>query len=618
MKAKHKPIIIAILIPIFTIIIGNICAFFVPTPVIKYNKCYTFYDNDDEESLSYHYYGIGEYVPIDKISPYLEKCIIASEDKNFYSHHGLDYKRIVGSLLSNLKSGKIVAGASTITQQLARTLYLSNEKSIARKIKEALIAKKIEMTFSKKDIFEAYLNSIYFGHNIYGIDEASYYFFKEKPINLSLAQCALLTGIISAPSYYSPEINLEQSNRKKEQVLKTTYNLGKISLNEYQEALSEDLQYNFQKKSNTNPSDLYFYDYTREILTNENALNETNLINGVNIHTTLDKKISKKVSNIIKKENIDETKSQVAVVVMKPYSGDVLALVGGVNYNSSQFNRATQAKRQTGSTIKPLLYYLALESGLDTTTTLISKPTTFHLENIGEYSPSNATNTYANGPITMVEALALSDNIYATKTLLLLGSDKFGALLKRFGIDNVITNPTIGLGTNEMSPLQLATIFNTFASEGAYYEPRVIKESTLKNGDVIYKKNNKAKFRLNKDYVLALNYMMRAPFDAGLVSYTSPSLVNYQTKNIFAAKTGSTESNSWVVGFNKDFTIAVYVGNDNNEKLKNGALAKKLFVSIADSLTENKTNNFYKPSDSLKPFKIKNGGHESQTYYSIY
>ncbi|MCH5171345.1 MAG: penicillin-binding protein [Erysipelotrichales bacterium] len=614
---KKKILKTLILLPIVFILVINVAIFLGPSLIVGHNNEFTVYDNNNEE-FSYHYYGMGKYVSLDDISPYMLKSIIASEDQSFYSHHGFDYKRIVASIIDNIRNREIVAGGSTITQQVARTLYLDNKKTILRKVKEAILARKLEMSYSKDKILEAYLNCVYFGHNIYGIDEASYFFFEKKPSELTLAESALLTGIISAPSYYSPDVDEIQSTRKKEQVLRIMLKRKDITSSEYDSAISEEIKYSFIKKSEQNSNILYYFDAIKQTLNEKGLLNSSTSSFGIDIKSTIDLKITEKINKIIKNSNINEQENQISVVIMRPNSGDVLCLIGGVDYNNSQFNRATSSYRQTGSTIKPLLYYLALEAGLDTKTELISKQTTFKLENIGEYSPSNATNTYANGPITMVEAVALSDNIYATKTLLLIGSETLANSLKKFGIKNVIQNPTIGLGTNEMTPLQLASIYNAFSSEGKYFSPNIIKEARLKNGEIIYRSSNSYKFSLNKKYVLAVNFMLTSPFDQALSSYTNPSLINYQTKNTFAAKTGSTLSDSWVVGFNKEYTILVHVGNDENDELKNGSLAKELFVEIADSLMENKLDNFYKPDLELKPFKIQRNGKNSKTYYSIY
>lgn len=621
-KKKSKKIIsIILIIPVIVALLMNAIIFIGPSVILGHNEEYVINDHNNEYAFTYHYNDLSNYVNLEQISPYFQSAIIASEDQRFYSHNGLDYRRIVASLIDNIKNQKIVAGGSTITQQLARTIYLNNEKSITRKLKEAIIARKIELSYSKEQILEAYLNCIYFGHNIYGIEEASNYFFNKKPNQLTLGESALLAGIISSPSHFSPDVDIEKSLAKQKQVLKKMLNQNKISAQEYDSAINENLKFAFNKKYQfSNRNTLYFYDAIIDELKNNNILKSNYKKMGVIINSTLDVEVNNIVNNIIKSYRIKENESQVAVVVMKPNSGDVLAINGGVNYDNSQFNRATKSLRQTGSTIKPLLYYLAMVMGMDVKTKLISQKTTFHLENGKDYSPSNAGEKYANKAITMLEALAVSDNIYATKTLLLVGSENLKDLLIQLGVKDAINNATIGLGTNVMSPLQLTAIFNTFASLGHYYKPRFVKSVYLDNNQLIYNNPTVNSYNLDENIVTILNYMLTAPFDYNLNSYISPSLINYQTNVTFGAKTGSTESDSWVVGFNPNYTICVYVGKDDNTSLKNGKLAKQLFVSIADSLTKNDKNIYYKTNTNLHSFKIYNESKKtySNTYYSLY
>ena len=621
-KKKSKKIIsIILIIPVIVALLMNAIIFIGPSVILGHNEEYVINDHNNKYAFTYHYNDLSNYVNLEQISPYFQSAIIASEDQRFYSHNGLDYRRIVASLIDNIKSQKIVAGGSTITQQLARTIYLNNEKSIMRKLKEAIIARKIELSYSKEQILEAYLNCIYFGHNIYGIEEASNYFFNKKPNQLTLGESALLAGIISSPSNFSPDVDIEKSLTKQKQVLKKMLNQNKINNQEYDSAINENLKFAFNKKYQfSNRNILYFYDAIIDELKNNNVLKSNYKKKGIIINSTLDVKINNIVNNIIKSYQIDEDKNQVAVVIMKPNSGDVLAINGGVNYDNSQFNRATKSLRQTGSTIKPLLYYLAMVMGMDVKTKLISQKTTFHLENGKDYSPSNAGEKYANKAITMLEALAVSDNIYATKTLLLVGSENLKDLLIQLGVKDAINNATIGLGTNVMSPLQLTAIFNTFASLGHYYKPRFVKSVYLDNNQLIYNNPTVNSYNLDENIVTILNYMLTAPFDYNLNSYISPSLINYQTNVTFGAKTGSTESDSWVVGFNPNYTICVYVGKDDNTSLKNGKLAKQLFVSIADSLTKNDKNIYYKTNTNLHSFKIYNESKKtySNTYYSLY
>lgn len=615
MKKKLKKFfcLCVLIVPLVSIILFNLVAVLYPTPTIDKPYQIEVIDDHDETIYSRHFNGFGSYVPLSDISLPMQKCLINAEDQKFYKHWGFDYTRIISSLFQNITSKKLQSGGSTITQQYARTIYLSNDKTLKRKIKEAIITRKMEMSLSKEEILEGYLNCAYFGHNIYGIDQASYFFFNELPSNLTWSQSALLAGILSAPNDYSPLNNLDLANKKKEQVLTRLLNTKQIDQRIYEDGMKEQLFFNFQKKTNENKHIMYFHDAMVNELKKSDYFTSSYLRQGLRINSTLDKDVMNIISNTVQDLNLKSEDQEVAIVVMKPNTGDVLGLLGGIDYENSSYNRAISAKRQTGSAIKPLLYYLALENGLTPLTKMKSEPTTFYIEGIGEYSPKNANEIYANRDINMVEAIAYSDNIYATKTTLLLGSNTLKDALSQFGIEDIIANPTIGLGTNLLTPLELASIYNTFASEGKFYKPRFIK--AIKTP---YEKtktfSNPLVFELNKQSTLTLNYLLRAPFDKSLTTYQAPSLAKYQTNKRFAGKTGSTDFDSWVCGFNPNYTITVFVGQDKNEPLKNGSLAKQIFTTIANKLTESDSDIFYSPMQNMKPFTLTNPTNKSQSF----
>lgn len=611
-KISKKLFKISLLLMTFSLAF-NFIIFISPSYNFSHPQEIKVYSNDQKNSYSRYFNQFGVYQTLDEISPYFKDAVIASEDKRFFKHHGLDYIRIISSAISNITNKNITSGGSTITQQVARTLYLSNEKTIERKIKEAFIAKKIEMTYSKEEILEAYLNIAYFGHNLYGVHQASYYFYHKSPKLLSLGEVAMLIGLLPSPTNYSPEINLNIATKQQHNVLKAMLNQNFITKREYLLATTEslDFKYSFPNKYSANL--LYYHDALIKQLENHNIITNKKQNVGYKIYSCLDNNVQNIIEEITSKYNYN---SQISVIVMKPYSGDVLGLIGGKDYTLSPYNRAIYAKRQTGSTIKPLIYYLGLENGMTPLTTFKSEPTTFYIDDIGEYSPSNANNKYANKEITMLEAIALSDNIYATKTTLLLGSKRIKNLLEKFHIQNIEANPTIGLGSNSLSPLDLATIYNTFASEGSYYRPRFYKKITNTNGDTIAINNQKCEFRLYSDSVLQINYLLRSPFDKAFKSYASPSLLNYQTESRFSAKTGTTTSDRWVVGFNPQYTICVWMGNDDNSGFTDGNIAKQIFKDIANRLMERKKDYFY-TTTNLKPFIYKgNNQNTSFTYYT--
>ena len=560
--------------------------------------------------------GISDYVSLDQISDEFKTTLITVEDKRFYSHNGLDYPRIAKSFFENAKSNQLSQGGSTITQQLARMAYLDNSKTYQRKIKEAIIAKKIEKKYTKDQILEMYINNCYFAHNLYGIQSASAYYFNKLPKELNYSESALLVGILNAPNIYAPDIDYQESIKKQEQILYLLLENNIIDTSQYYEELNRPL--NLYLKSNQNQNNLMYYqDAINNQLNSLNIKSKNNLRQGIKVKSYLDIDIYNQVNTIVKNHKNDTKNGEIGVVVMKPYSGEVLTLIGGFDYNLSPFNRALNSKRQIGSTIKPLIYYLGLKEGMTPLSKFTSEQTTFNIDGIGTYSPKNANDSYANRKINMVEAISLSDNIYAIKTTLLIGSKKIQSLLKDFNISCEQVNPTIGLGSISLSPLELTSIYNCFASEGIYYTPSFISDITLSDNTLLKKMPTKSKMILDKHQTIIINHLLKSPFDTSLASYSYPSLGNYQTNSTFAAKTGSTDSTNWVVGFNKNYTIGIYVGNDDNNELDNKKLARMLFKEIANKLSENKEDSFYEPTSKMTSFTFYNSliNKKSKVYY---
>lgn len=561
-----------------------------------------------------HYGQMVPYVSLEEVSPSFLSCLIAMEDRKFYQHHGLDYARIASSLWQNAQKGEIVSGASTITQQLARTLYLTQEQTVSRKIKEARIALNLERKYSKNEILEAYVNCAFFGHNLYGVEAASQYFYHKNAKDLTLGEGSMLVGVLSAPNVYSPDIDYALSKEKQLQVLTRTKEEGKISEEEKTSAYQEELK--IYGSLVTDCDSLPFYhDAILYQMEQEELITSARDLHGYTITSYLDLDIQKTIEQVIASKQF-ALEEEVSVVVMKPYSSHVLAIVGGKDYATSSYHRALFSSRQMGSTVKPLLYYLALEYGFSPSTKFKSEPTVFHIDGVGEYAPSNATHTYANRPISLVEAISLSDNIYATKTNLFLGSDTLGRFLRYFGIE-VESGPTSGLGTDAITPLQLCAIYNAFASEGDYYEPSFFSAVSLQDGTSIYQKEKGAKFSLNEENVKILSYLLRSPFDPFFRSYATPTLLHYQPKHTFAAKSGTTESDAYVVGYNPRYTILVHVGTESNTPMKNGNFAKEIWREIADRLCEKYQDQFYEMGKEFTPFHFEKYEKKSFTYYTL-
>ena len=571
---------------IVSILIATLSLFFallvIPSPNINHPNVITYKSVNNDYSETEIANSKSQYVNLEDISIPLRKTLISIEDQHFYSHNGLDYNRIIKSLFTNLKQGKIVEGASTLTQQLTRIALLNNEKSFTRKIMEMILSKKMEAKYNKDDILEMYFNIAFFGHNIYGIYNACSYYFSKLPKDIDYAEASVLVGIINSPNRYAPDINYSLCIEKQMQILSILKNRKIIDEETYQKAQKNELNFTFSKNDNHDHS--YYFDAIRKELSTL-GLNKNLNKEGLIITSYYDNLIQTYVNSIIKKyQHHLKEDEDIAVIIMKPYSNKVIALSGGLSYINSSFNRALDSKRQIGSTIKPIIYYLALNKGFTYKTEFLSKETTFHICDIGDYSPKNSNNKYANRRINLIEAIANSDNIYAMKSSLYLGSENIYSYLEEYSITSPIHSPTIALGTIEMSPLELCSIYNTFASEGMYYEPRFINTVQDFNNRTLYKDPLNAKRTMLRSKAIEMNYYLKSPFDKAFKSYTSPSLLSYQTKATFSAKTGTTDSSTWVCGFNKKYTICVYLGTDNNSQLSNAKIAKSIFQDLANSL----------------------------------
>ena len=585
------------------------------TPDVSINKPneIVYNNSNDEVFFSTIQNKPGKYVKIDDIDKNFLNYLLCIEDKDFYNHKGFDLFRIISSLIHNISSSSL-QGASTITMQLARLLYLNQDQTLERKIQELAIAIKLERHYSKDKILECYVNNVYFAHGIYGIGNASEYYFNKSPKELSIKESAVLIGIINAPNLYSPFIDLNASNKKAESILRTLHDNNLISIKDYYSALYQEIEY-----TNHNNDFTYIYPYyvdsIKEELNKIESIDKESFNNGFSITSYLNQNIQNYIEQLI--ANIELASSDVAIVIMEVNSGNVVGLIGGKDYKLSSFNRAKHAKKQIGSTIKPLLYYLALRKGLSPLQEFTSKKTTFKLDEETYYEVSNANNIYANRKITMIEAIAMSDNIYAMKTMLLVNEKSLINLLNAFNVDVDVNNITLALGSNSLTPLELTSIYNTIASDGIYYKPSFIKEIKSSDNKLIYRSKNSSERILHKETNKILQYLLRAPFDSALKSYASPSLMNYYVSDNYGAKTGSTESSSWVMGFSKTYTIGVYVGSDNNDPINNAYLSRIIFHDIAKYLDKKDEGYFDIPS-SLNTFKLYNNVSKKHSFTYLY
>ena len=451
-------------------------------PINSANSFYL-YDKDGK-SLSNE---TNEWIKLDKISDNLINATISIEDKNFYNHHGFDYFRILKAMFVNIINRKTLQGASTISQQYAKNLFLDFDKTIERKINEAWLTVRIETNYSKDEILEGYLNTINYG-GIFGIENASKYYFNKSASELSLAEASMLAGIPKSPSNYSPLANPEAAKERQKLILETMVNNGYITKEEKDKAYNTELTYVGVTDRENLSTIMYYKDAVMDELETIKAIPKSFLeTGGLKIYTNLDLKAQETLENKIKDNLTDNKDIQIASVLMNPSNGNILAIAGGRDYNSSQFNRVTHSKRQVGSTMKPFLYYSALESGFTASTTFTSEKTTFTFSENKTYSPENYSGTYANKPITMAAAIAYSDNIYAVKTHLFLGEDSLVDIAKRVGITtNLQAVPSLALGTNEIGILEMMAGYGTLANEGYKVKPHFISKVEDINGKVLY------------------------------------------------------------------------------------------------------------------------------------
>lgn len=538
-------------------------AWIYPKLNINNSKSYYFYDKDSN-LIS----GTDEYSGIDAISPYLKNATLSIEDRHFYTHGGFDYLRIGKAMFNNIKSGKTTEGASTITQQYAKNLFLDFDKTWKRKITEAWLTVRLEVHYDKDKILEGYLNTINYG-GVFGIANASEYYFGKDALDLNLAEASMLAGIPNWPSRYSPYIDYEASKERQLVVLNSMVRDNYITKEEADNAYNEEL--NFVTKSTRKELDSvrYFRDSVISELNKISSIpNSLLTTGGLKIYTTFDPKAQEAIESTI--NQYIKSDIQVASIIMEPNTGAVLGLTGGVDYSKSQFNRATSSNRSVGSTIKPFLYYAALENGFTPSTTFTSEPTTFVFAENQTYSPTNYNDKYANKEISLAAAIAYSDNIYAVKTHLFLGENTLVETLKRVGITaNLDSIPSLALGSQAISLIDMTSAYSTLANEGYKVKPYFINKVEDINGNVLYEYEPVKEAILNKSLVYVLDELLANTANPNFIDYSYPTsymMMNRITKK-YGIKTGTTEVDHLIIGFNKDAVVSIWSGYDDNRKL---------------------------------------------------
>ena len=501
-------------------------------------------------------------------------------------------------MITNIIKKDKSEGASTITQQYARNLFLNFEKTWKRKIDEALLATELEVHYSKNEILEGYLNTINYG-GVYGIEAASKYYFNKSAKDLTLAEASLLAGIPKSPNNYSPVKNYTKSKERQKIVLKMMQKNKKITTEEYNNAINTNLTIIGKKEKSNITSINYFKDSVLEELKRlTNIPEEITKTGGLKIYTTLDIEAQEDLEKAVYSYINDETKVETAAIMMNPNTGGVIAMIGGNDYNKSEYNRATKAKRQVGSTMKPLLYYTALESGFTASSSFTSEKTTFTFAGDKTYSPNNYNNSYANCPISMAAAISYSDNIYAVKTHLFLGENMLINTAKRLGItSNLTAIPSLALGTEEISLLEMTTSYSSFANLGYKVEPHFIKKIVDSKGNILYENKEEKELILNQSLTFILNEMLTYTYNKNFIDYNYPTLISLlpNITHKYSIKSGTTDTDLLIIGYNKDAVLSIWNGYDDNSKIesKEYSYHKNIWIDTMEAYFKDKETTWY-------------------------
>lgn len=555
------------------------------------------------------------WVPINKIPPVVRNAFVATEDKSFYQHHGVDFAGILRAAIADYRHERL-QGASTITQQLARALFLSNERSISRKIQEALLAMEIERYYTKDEILERYLNLIYFGSQAYGVEAAAHTYFGKSVGRLGIGQAAMLAGLPAAPSDYSPYVNINRARERQAHVLERMVASG--YLNQSQALHQEHLPLALvgeRKEGLQGYQYPYFTTFVTQQLERDFGAQAT-FEGGLQVNTTLDPHLQKLgedavnwgVSHAIA-EGIGA--DQAALVALRPSTGEILAMVGGAGGFSlhNQFNRAWQAHRQPGSSFKVYVYTAAIDSGDPPTTIVEDSPVSYPDGNGGRWEPKDDDFRYM-GAITLRTALAQSRNVVAVKLAEQIGIDRVMEYAKRMGIRSPLeANLSLALGTSVVTPLDMASGYSTLANQGIHIEPspfRLVRDSLgTPILDNLYPQQNEV---VSAGTAYIMTSMMESVIQEGTGN------PNAQIDRPAAGKTGTTSNyrDAWFVGFTPDLVAAVWLGNDNykpmNESYGGNIPARTWARFMKAALEKTPKHDFIFPAGEVRKVALCSGG----------
>lgn len=491
-------------------------------------------------------------VKMARINPYLVNAVVAVEDHRFYEHHGFDIQGILRALSRNTAAGEVREGGSTITQQLAKLLFTGDERTVSRKIRELVLANQLELQVSKDDVLELYLNTVYFGNGAYGVERASQRYFGKQADTLSVAESALLAGLIRSPSAYDPIRNPEQAKERRNVVLGLMREQDKITDTEWKEATASAVKIAPpQEAASIAP---HFVDTVRqeliEVLGAERVYG-----GGLSVYTTIEPAIqqqAEKAASVLSKDD-----PEVALVALRPSNGHVVAMVGGRDFSANQFNLAVQGKRQPGSAFKPFVLVAALEEGISPKAVIDASPFTVEVKD-GTWHVQNYENRRTSGSVSLSAATKWSVNAVFARLIMKVTPEKVVDVARRMGIESAIDpDPAIALGglKHGVSPLEMASAYGTLANDGEHTDPVFVLRVVDDQGTVIYQPQQKTRRALDKSVARAAGSVLHGVIEDGTGSAAKVGVWA-------AGKTGTTQSyrDAWFVGWSKDLSTAVWVG----------------------------------------------------------
>lgn len=527
------------------------------------------YDIKNVPFFAFHQAREMDPVSLTEISPQLQEALIAAEDKTFYNHQGYSVKSIFAAFIANAKSGAMEYGGSTITQQLVKISLVGSKKSFFRKAQEIVLAKEIEERYTKDEILEMYLNTVYFGEGAFGIKDASKTYFNKTPLELTLAESALLAGLVKAPSELSPVSgNRDKALDRQKWILSEMQEVGYINNNDRLDALAEELVFQKSSPSNLSFEAPHFALMVKDWLVKEYG-EERVIRSGFKVYTTLNLEMQRTAQAQLKARIADISKagaSNGAIVVMDPKTGFIQALVGSLDWDNQKFGKVNMAiaPRQPGSSFKPIVYVSAFEKKMITPATLLDDTPTVFANN---YKPKNYDDKY-RGHVSVRYALANSLNIPAVRVASQVGVPAILDTAKKFGITSLKTpshyGPSLGLGTGEVSLVEMTAAYSAFANQGVYHPPIIITHIEDKWGNIIYKHQEKSTKATSPANAFLISSILS---DSRARQMVFGNALNIS--RTAAVKTGTTQSyrDSWTLGYTPSLTIGVWVGNNDNKPM---------------------------------------------------